>query len=156
MSDRVAIMNAGCLVQVGTPAEVYDAPESRFVSEFLGDANVLRIEHVLDQGGGMSVLRAEGGAEIRSVSTSDRAGEGMFAMFRPAQTLVHPADPGESAFPGKVAAAQFYGGVYRWQIDLPGGGVVSAQASENRLPACTVGDSVWITVAPDKVRLVRQ
>ncbi|HEX4171560.1 MAG TPA: ABC transporter ATP-binding protein [Acetobacteraceae bacterium] len=43
MADRIGVMHQGRLVQVGTPAEVYEQPRTRFVAEFLGAANVLRI-----------------------------------------------------------------------------------------------------------------
>ncbi len=42
MSDRVAVMNAGRIEQIGTPAEVYDAPATPFVAEFIGDTNFIR------------------------------------------------------------------------------------------------------------------
>ena len=43
MADRIGVMHAGRLMQVGTPAEVYEQPDTRFVAEFLGAANVLPI-----------------------------------------------------------------------------------------------------------------
>ena len=49
MSDRISVMRAGKFVQVGTPQEIYSAPSSKFVSEFIGDVNVLPVT-VLDSG----------------------------------------------------------------------------------------------------------
>ena len=43
MSDRIGVMRAGKLVQVGSPHEIYSAPNTRFVSEFVGDVNVLEV-----------------------------------------------------------------------------------------------------------------
>ena len=43
MSDRIGVMREGKLVQVGTPQEIYSAPNTRFVSEFVGDVNVLPV-----------------------------------------------------------------------------------------------------------------
>jgi spermidine/putrescine transport system ATP-binding protein len=43
MSDRIGVMRAGRLVQVGTPQEIYTAPRSRFVAEFIGDVNILPV-----------------------------------------------------------------------------------------------------------------
>lgn len=43
MSDRIGVMRSGKLVQVGTPAEIYSAPNTRFVSEFVGDVNVIPV-----------------------------------------------------------------------------------------------------------------
>lgn len=44
MSDRIGVMRQGRLVQVGSPREIYRAPESRFVSEFMGEVNILPVE----------------------------------------------------------------------------------------------------------------
>jgi spermidine/putrescine transport system ATP-binding protein len=44
MSDRISVMRAGRFVQVGTPQEIYSTPSSRFVSEFIGDVNVLAVK----------------------------------------------------------------------------------------------------------------
>ena len=43
MSDRIGVMRAGKLVQVGTPNEIYSAPRDKFVSEFMGDVNVIPV-----------------------------------------------------------------------------------------------------------------
>ena len=43
MSDRIGVMRAGKLVQVGTPNEIYSAPKDKFVSEFMGDVNVIPV-----------------------------------------------------------------------------------------------------------------
>ena len=44
MSDRIGVMRAGKLVQVGTPNEIYSSPQTKFVSEFMGDVNVIAVE----------------------------------------------------------------------------------------------------------------
>jgi ABC-type Fe3+/spermidine/putrescine transport system ATPase subunit len=46
MSDRIGIMRAGRLVQIGTPEEIYNRPVDRFVSEFVGEVNVLEVRRV--------------------------------------------------------------------------------------------------------------
>lgn len=48
MSDRIGVMRAGRLVQVGSPNEIYSAPRSRFVSEFMGDVNVIAVKSTGD------------------------------------------------------------------------------------------------------------
>jgi iron(III) transport system ATP-binding protein len=46
MADRIVIMNAGCIEQIGAPQEVYDRPNSKFVARFIGGSNVLDAKHV--------------------------------------------------------------------------------------------------------------
>ena len=43
MSDRIGVMRSGRLVQVGTPEDIYNRPADRFVSEFMGDVNVITV-----------------------------------------------------------------------------------------------------------------
>lgn len=153
MSDRVIIMNAGKILQAGAPEEIYEAPNSRFVSDFLGDTNTLRIARVLDHANGTSLVQTDAGLAIRVANCTD-IGEGAFVIFRPEQTIVHSTDPG-GAFEGKVVSSQFRSGLHRWQIVLPSGNTLIAQSTENRL-ASSAGDTAWITIDPGKARIVSQ
>ncbi len=45
MSDRIAIMRSGHIIQIGTPAEIYRSPANRFVASFMGEVNILEVEH---------------------------------------------------------------------------------------------------------------
>jgi spermidine/putrescine transport system ATP-binding protein len=62
MSDRIGVMRAGALVQVGTPDEIYTAPRTRFVSEFMGDVNVIAVRPGTDG----RLDAAELGVELRA------------------------------------------------------------------------------------------
>ncbi len=68
MSDRIAIMQAGEIVQIGKPAEIYSAPANRFVASFMGEVNILEVSGgnfvdlnipAPDAGGRFAVLRPE-------------------------------------------------------------------------------------------------
>jgi iron(III) transport system ATP-binding protein len=50
MSDRIAVMNQGCVLQVGTPREIYEVPVARFVADFVGTANFIDAQVVGQQG----------------------------------------------------------------------------------------------------------
>ena len=63
MSDRIAVMNAGRIEQIGTPAEIYDRPASRYVADFIGEINIL------EESGRARALRPE---KIRLVSDGAR------------------------------------------------------------------------------------
>ncbi|SDF12572.1 ABC transporter ATP-binding protein [Limimaricola pyoseonensis] len=66
MSDRIAVMRAGEVLQVGSPAEIYDRPAHRFVADFIGEINILegRIERMSREG--HALVRLGGGAEIEA------------------------------------------------------------------------------------------
>lgn len=155
MSDRIAVMNEGKIAQVGSPGDVYEEPVSRFVAEFLGDANIIRIDRVVERKGDTMDVQV-GGYRRLSVKSREDAAEGMLAVFRPQQTRVHPSNPGGGALEGKLTSVQFNSGTYRWHIDLNGGNAIVAQASEDHLAGVEVEQSVWVVIDPLKTRLVTQ
>ena len=80
MSDRIGVMRAGRLVQIGTPNEIYTSPNSRFVSEFMGDVNVLAVTRTEAGGcfGARGRHHAEGAGSAvrissRAISSSGRS-----------------------------------------------------------------------------------
>ena len=93
MSDRIGIMRGGRLVQVGTPDAIYNRPVDRFVSEFVGEVNVIAVErgeegawHGVDMPGRFKLLAPENSA---AASTS------AFIVVRP--EFLRFLGPGESA-----------------------------------------------------------
>src|SRR5205814_6566804 len=85
MSDRVAVMRAGRTEQVGTPAELYESPVSRFVADFVGDSNFVDAVVVsATPADGRTVVRAEGGLELSGTSREPlQAGQRVVAAVRP-------------------------------------------------------------------------
>jgi spermidine/putrescine transport system ATP-binding protein len=153
MSDRLAIMRSGRIVQVGSPSDVYHAPDSRFVADFLGDANFLTPE---------SVQRvAQEQALVRVFDTSLTLpdpdwGEGAPAiMFRPEHVTLSTA-PVEGAARGTIVSQQFKTGAYRWQVALGDGQQVTAQSSQDIARGNPIGRQVWLTIQSEHARLLRQ
>ncbi|EAR51314.1 putative sugar uptake ABC transporter ATP-binding protein [Oceanicola granulosus HTCC2516] len=64
MADRIVVMNAGQIEQVGTPLELYDRPRSRFVAEFLGSPAMNMLPGTLGGEGGATALRMEDGTTV--------------------------------------------------------------------------------------------
>jgi spermidine/putrescine ABC transporter ATP-binding subunit len=120
MSDLVAVMRDGEVVQMGPPGEVYDRPRTRFVAEFLGTSNILdatvsRAEPggIVTQGSGY-VLRAGGGA-------GHAVGERVMASIRPEKVnLARDGAHGENAIAGRIVGHVFRGTYHAFQIESEG------------------------------------
>lgn len=87
MSDRIAIFNKGRIAQIGTAAEVYDYPQNRFVSQFIGETNLLD-GLVTDAGDGNAAITLEGGHHIRANAQSLRPGDKVAVSLRPERLKV--------------------------------------------------------------------
>ena len=123
MSSRIAVISDGKVAQVGTPSEIYEQPQNRFVADFIGSVNLFDgTVHVGD--GGAAYLRSEQlGADIK-VARSIVDGEAMAIAVRPEQ--VHIAAAGEpfevdNRFAGKVVNQSYAGDRRTYQVKLPSG-----------------------------------
>ena len=141
VADRVGVMNAGRLEQLAPPAELYSAPASRFVGEFVGLSNRLPAQ-VHD--GVASVL----GREV-PVLPGSITGAG-HALVRPESVSV-VADP---AGPATVATVMFLGPLSRVTCTLADGSGVIAQLASADALRLQPGDSVRLEVAPSPVLVV--
>jgi ABC-type Fe3+/spermidine/putrescine transport system ATPase subunit len=116
MADRIAILDAGRIAQVGSPEEVYNRPNSPFVASFMGAGNVLSLE----------AKPANGGMEIRPGAHNDGvlvpgaafAGP-VLAHFRSEAACLGPADahaPDRLMLRGRITQASYPGGFYRYAV----------------------------------------
>lgn len=81
MSDRIAVMDKGRILQLGTPAEIYDRPASRFVANFIGTSNILTGKLARVRKG--SVIKIDGGPEIPLAENSQASGDVVDVVLRP-------------------------------------------------------------------------
>ena len=138
LSDRVAILDAGRIVQEGTPAAIYERPRTRFAAGFLGDANFL--EGIVTSTG----VRV-GEATIRTADPLPLQGTKVTLAVRPEKVTLHP--PGavlglDNRLPAIVRSVVYAGAASTYSLEGPDGiGLtIFAQNRESRPPE--VGDQV--------------
>jgi spermidine/putrescine transport system ATP-binding protein len=88
MSNRIGVMRGGSLLQVGTPQEVYEAPTSRFVAEFIGDTNYLSGEYSSLRDGVAEVVVAPGVRVLASPAPGLTSGGTVSVSFRPERVRI--------------------------------------------------------------------
>jgi spermidine/putrescine transport system ATP-binding protein len=109
MSDRIAVMRQGRILQLGTPHEIYHAPTDRFVADFIGDTNLLSLPVAGLTAEGAD-LRLPGGAVLPARLAQGvvvRAEQVVPAVIRPEQARLVAADAGD--LPATVKNAVFFG-----------------------------------------------
>jgi ABC-type Fe3+/spermidine/putrescine transport system ATPase subunit len=121
MSDRIAIMDRGRVVQMGPPREVYERPDNAFTGRFLGEANLI---------GGTAegaYLRTPGAAVLGAAN----AMQGPALLFvRPEKLSLDdgPDAPGMNRVAGRVRRSSFLGNVIRTELELAWGDVLTIDA----------------------------
>ena len=149
VSDRLAVMHAGRVEQVGTPREVYDTPTTRFVAEFVGENNLFDgrvVDHASD-GGRETCVVAVGDREFHVTSeTPPPVGASVTVCVRPE---VLARDGATNRFPVVVETTEFLGVGARSYGDWDGRRVVF------RTPDPEHGDRVTLGFDPADARLLR-
>jgi spermidine/putrescine transport system ATP-binding protein len=158
MSDRIMVMHAGRIEQVGTPTELYDYPATAYVAEFLGTSNMLTATVTRDGSG--ALVRA-GDVAIRLPGIDGGIADGALrtVFIRPEKIrLVSGAAPdGAATFQGKVLEMFFSGSAVRIDLDVGANRPLMVHhqldtgLSEAGLPA--IGDTVTCAVRPEIVGL---
>jgi spermidine/putrescine transport system ATP-binding protein len=152
MSDRIAVMNAGRVEQLGTPEELYERPRSRFVADFIGTSNFLSgaIESV---DGVTAVVRLAGGDRcVTEIERGLGVGHRVELSVRPEVVILRALNgTGPSGGVGTINAtveqAAYLGGNIQYLVRSPGGLSLTALAptSGDRIP---VGGGVEVTWSP--------
>ena len=118
MSDRIAVMNAGRIEQIGSPADIYERPASRFVAEFIGRMNFF--------------------------SEANR----LIAIRPERATLLKEKPPEGFARPGKVRQVLYLGATREYHVTLDGGERALVEApNDGNAPRFAAGDAVWFSAS---------
>jgi putative spermidine/putrescine transport system ATP-binding protein len=152
ISDHVAVMYGGVIEQMGTPAEMYTAPSTPFVAEFIGTMN--RLEATVLDGGEGDVDHS--GTRLRvDAARGRRNGERVLVLIRPEALELEAATNGavSNSFAGEVLTQTFLGPVTRLKVTSNGTSLI-ADLSTARAAALPVGARVVAKVPSEGAKLI--
>jgi len=150
MSDRVAVMNGGRLVQLGTPRALYDRPATSFVADFLGEMNFLR-GRVRDVAAGLALVDVAGG--VAHVRAEARRGAAVRVAVRPEHVTLLQGETTRD-LTGRLAQVIFNGAATDVLIELPDGEALRARVGARSDEASLrPGDAVGIGWDPAAAHL---
>lgn len=160
ISDRIAVLRDGTLQQFGRPSEIYAAPESPFLANFVGGANFLEGTVVRKTPDATLVELAEG-FSIVSPESTHRLGDAVVASFRQERTsILTSASVEENVLPGRLLSTSLLGVFVRCLVDLGRAGQIVAkvplrEALEQRLPD-RVGEVVYARASREGILLFKR
>ena len=163
LGDRIAVMNSGRIVQVGTPLDIYRKPASRFVASFIGDMNFLPGRVVAaDAQQDTSTVQLRVGGRPQRVAGQFRPGEELSVCIRPERVVLRRADCSAQSQPGRetaklpddeivdrfgsIAYVGFGGDAIRYVVNMPGDAppLFSQQPADPATPVYAVGERVKV------------
>ncbi|OSQ53192.1 ABC transporter ATP-binding protein [Marivita geojedonensis] len=150
VASRVAVMDEGRIIQVATPAQIYEAPNSVYVADFIGDVNIIS-GRAKPTGEKVAIQWAEGQPDILGTTTTKfDAGQEIHFAIRPEKVAISTEEPLDAAnkLQGKVLDIAYLGNISTYHVELPTGHVIKAQTANTRRLSrrqITWEDPVWIS-----------
>ena len=149
MSDRIAVMSAGRLQQVGTARDIYEAPLNRFVADFIGETNLLEVDVPRVEAGQASVT-LPGGVGITCPAASDSPGRHTLSI-RPERLSLSPDGP----LKARLERVVYLGTDLHLMTRLADGtALVVRTQNSSRLPPPVEGSEVSIAIEEGAARLL--
>jgi iron(III) transport system ATP-binding protein len=152
MSNRIAVMDQGTIVQEGTPREIYQRPATRFVADFVGTANLLDAEVVDRAGEDHLLLRTAGGVVRAACPGGYGIGERVTLSVRPENVRVHGSEgAARNVLVGTVDRVDFLGEVVECRIRV---GEASMVIRQHPAESAAHGDTVYVELVPEHCAVI--
>jgi putrescine transport system ATP-binding protein len=148
VADRIAVMNEGRMMQVATPSEIYEQPNSRWVADFIGEVTILE---------GRTTAPGTVGSALGSFAVANRdaaVGRTLWLALRPEKISMdrqRPADA-RNAVAGTVFEIGYRGETSAYKVRLADGSLMKvsiANVNARGRPPYAEGDAVWLSWPPD-------
>jgi putrescine transport system ATP-binding protein len=155
VADRIGVMDHGRLIQVATPTEIYERPNSRWVADFIGDVNLIE-GRVADLGASGTVVESTAAGQLRGLACPDaKPGDTVWVALRPEKVRIGrepPPTTGENCVAGQVENIAYLGDLSIYKVRLDTGFVLKVTvANVARLVELPIDwdDRVWLTWTPE-------
>jgi putative spermidine/putrescine transport system ATP-binding protein len=151
MSDRIAVMNAGRIEQIGRPVDIYERPASRFVAEFIGRMNLFP-GRVAAGSGGLRVATTRGVTLYLTLPPGVAEGAPVHIAVRPerARVLPEPPPPEWLAERGQVGQVLYLGAAHEIRLVLESGARATVETPNTGAAlGLAPGTAVWFAAPPE-------
>jgi putrescine transport system ATP-binding protein len=161
LSSRMAVMDAGRFKQIGTPTEIYEFPESRFVADFIGSANIFE-GRVSEDGSDHVRVSTNVGEVYINHGQSVAENKQIWVGLRPEKihlSITPPKNTGPNQIMGQVEDIGYLGETSIYKVRLQNGQIVDVTAPNQRRPmsrthSITWEDTVFLSWEPESVMLL--
>jgi spermidine/putrescine transport system ATP-binding protein len=158
MSDRLAVMRDGQIVQIGRPHEVYEEPADTYVADFLGVSNLMEVD-IVSRGPGPACTARLGESVLQVEHGGDGVPDRSHAVIRPERVRVEEfGSPGPNRVPGMVERLVYLGSSTQVILRLAPGTELQAllqnDGEQGQLARLSQGTPVHVFLAPDALRVL--
>jgi len=157
MSDRIAVMNQGRILQIGTPREIYKQPAERFVADFIGETNFLQAD-VISARDGIAEIALPSGTKVEAnLPDGFQPNKRVNIVIRPEHTMI-TADTDDYALVGRLENAVYFGTDMHYHLILDSGEPFMIRMQNNpedNIDKLTKGVKIYVGLSKNAVQILR-
>ncbi len=156
MSDRVAVMNQGRILQVGSPRAIYDHPAERFVADFIGETNFLEAD-IVSAANGEATVRLSSGRTVPATAPEGAAPAGrVTVVIRPEHARLARSG-GDAPLSGRLENVVYFGTDTHYHLRLDGDVpfVVRMQNIRDNAAEFRAGEQLSVEIARNAVQILK-
>ncbi|MCO5131225.1 MAG: ABC transporter ATP-binding protein [Xanthobacteraceae bacterium] len=143
LSDRIAVLNAGEIVQIGSPIDIYQHPSNPFVASFIGESNLIAAD-VVSRAGSSLTLKSRAGVVFHAESNRQTEAGQVSVLVRPERVRIAP-QPAAATLPAVVTSSLFLGELLRIEAHLQSGERILIRCTNNAVTAMpAVGETLHV------------
>ena len=148
ISDKVIVMNNAVIAQQGSPKELYNFPKTKFVANFIGDANVVKAE-IINQNNNIYEIQI---AEMKiNIESEQKLESSVSVSLRPEKITISKS-PEENSIHASVNNASFVGNSYQYIVNSKVGKIYVVSSDTNEI--FNVGENVYLKFDEKELRLL--
>jgi spermidine/putrescine ABC transporter ATP-binding subunit len=158
LSDRIAVLSQGHIEQIGSPSEIYEAPETAFVADFIGSSNILEAT-VRDKRDSSTLIRLKSGLDLSIAAGSETVGERLLILMRPERIrLVKPEEePVTNGIAATIDDFTYLGEDVQLRVTADSGdGLLVSLKSGKGTRNLRQGEQVKLAIDPEDIHRLRK
>lgn len=155
MSDRIAVMSAGQVQQIGTPSDIYEMPVNRFVADFIGRSNFIE-GTVVQVDSSETQVQISSSLRLHLPGSNHQVGDAVTLVMRPEKLVLSPEDKGEG-LAGVITETTYLGTDTNYQVKLEAGFEVEVRDQNGLFGSARFvrGDNVTLQIADGAARILQ-
>jgi spermidine/putrescine transport system ATP-binding protein len=155
MSDRIAVMNKGIIEQIGSPQDIYERPETKFVASFIGESNLIKTEVSRKDDKNICVKLGNDEIEISYNNYEVSKSKESYISIRP-EDVKYAENKIGYGLDGIIKEHSYVGSIIKTIVQLKNGQEIIAYDYDKKRELLKVGNEVWISFEPEDIVIVEE
>lgn len=155
MSDRIAVMNKGSIEQIGSPEDIYERPETKFVAGFIGESNLLKTRVKKIDEGQVSVEFGENLINVNYKNYVNSIDKKSFILIRP-ENIKYTKERPQYGLKSIIKEHSYIGSSIKTTVELENGQEIIVCDYDKKKNLLGIGSEVWIYFEPEDIVIVEE